>query len=143
MQYSIVIDTSVIVDALTDLTTLGDKARSFLREKSIQQNALLIAPPLFLSEVESTLNVWGLHEKASRAELQTVREALDVMNIKIVHHQEAHLKARDIADSLRLFRVYDATFAALASLRNVEYFTADKTFYNAARRTYDFVKLIA
>jgi len=38
--------------------------------------------------------------------------------------------------------VYDATYAALAELRGCEFWTADKTFYDAVKAALTFVKYL-
>lgn len=142
MQFSdIVIDTSLVVHALTNDGSLGKVAAAFLQSTLQKYNYL--APPLFDAEVESTLNLWRVLNHRSNGQLKLVRQALTDLNIEIIHFPESHLVTREIADNLRLPRVYDATFAALAKIKNVDYYTADKTFYNAAHRKYPFVKLVA
>lgn len=142
MQFSdIVIDTSLVVHALTNDVTLGKVATEFLQSTLLKCN--YFAPPLFSAEVESTLNLWRLSNRKSNGQLKLVRQTLMDLNIEIIHYPESHLIAREIADHLRLPRVYDATFAALAKIKQVDYYTADKTFYNVAHRKYPFVKLVA
>ena len=138
MPSSIVIDTSAVIHYLTDRTILGQAARDFLRKNT----HMLIAPPLFLAETESTLNLLRLNKQLNQKELRLARTLWEAMQIEIIHLPETHATAREIADNLRLPRVYDATFAALAMLRGVDYYTADLAFYNAAKRKYPFVRII-
>jgi predicted nucleic acid-binding protein len=42
-------------------------------------------------------------------------------------------RAREIAEKFNQRSVYDSTYAALAELRNCEFWTADKVFYNAVK----------
>lgn len=142
MNYSnTVVDTSLVVHSVSDGGHLGSVARGFF--STIHDEFLMISPPLFLAEVDSTLNLWRIREGKTRTQLRIAREIMDAMGIQIIHLLETHFVAREIADNLRLPRVYDATFAALAKIEKVDYYTADKTFYNAAHRKYPFVKLIA
>jgi predicted nucleic acid-binding protein len=140
MPSSAVIDTSAVVHSITDGGHLGIKARHFFRTAA--RDLLLIAPPLFLAEGESTLNLWRLKEGKTKNQLQIARQSFDEFGITITHLSETHALAREIADNLRLPRVYDATFAALAMLSGVDYYTADMAFLNAAQRKYRFVKSI-
>lgn len=140
MSSSIVIDTSVVVHHLTDGGSLGVTARHFFRV--VAHDLLLIAPPLFLSEAESTFNLWRLRDRKTRTQLQIVRDSFDEFGVHIIHLPQTHSVAREIADNLRLPRVYDATFAALAMLRGIDYYTADTAFYNAAHHEYPFVKMV-
>jgi predicted nucleic acid-binding protein len=138
MSSSIVIDSTIVVYSLTDKTTLGNASRWFLGNNDFS----LIAPPLLLAETESTINLKRLNREITRKEREAARAGLAALNIEILHLPQTHETARNIADSLRLPRVYDATFAALAMLRGVDYYTADLAFYNAARRKYPFVKTL-
>lgn len=140
MSSSAVIDTSAVIHSITDGGHLGIKARHFFRTAA--RDLLLIAPPLFLAECESTLNLWRIKEGKTKAQLRIARQAFDEFGVNITHIPLTHMKAREIADNLRLPRIYDATFAALALLKKVDYYTADITFYNAARGKYPFVKSI-
>lgn len=138
MPSNIVIDTSVIVHSLTDKTALGNASRLFLSSNDLS----LIAPPLFLAEAEIAINLKRLRGEITQKEMGAARENLGALNIGIIHLPQTHELARKIADSLRQPRVYDATFAALAMLQNIDYHTADMTFYNAAHHKYPFVKTL-
>ncbi len=51
-------------------------------------------------------------------------------------------RAREIAERFNQRFVYDATYAALAEIRNCEFWTADKVFYDAVKADLAFVKYL-
>jgi len=50
--------------------------------------------------------------------------------------------ARNIARSFNQPKIYDSLYAALAELRGCEFWTADKTFYDAVKSTLSFVRYL-
>jgi predicted nucleic acid-binding protein len=51
-------------------------------------------------------------------------------------------RSREIAKQFNQRKVYDATYAALAELRNCDLWTADKAFYEAVKDALSFVKYL-
>jgi predicted nucleic acid-binding protein len=97
-----------------------------------EQNARLIAPPLFESEVDSILrrrvHLGTLTFEAANATLLV----LDALQVEIVYDRATRALARSIGERLNQMRVYDATYAALAQARGCDLWTADERFYNSA-----------
>ena len=68
---------------------------------------------------------------------------LDNAPVVIVTHPFMRQRAREIARQFNQRKVYDATYAALAELRNCEFWTADKAFYEIVKTTLSFVKYLS
>lgn len=96
------------------------------------QNARLIAPPLFESEVDSILRrdvyLGALTPQAAAATWRV----LDALQVEIIYDVATRTLARSIGEQLSQIRVYDATYAALAQGRGCDLWTADERFYNSA-----------
>lgn len=107
-----------------------------------QQQARLIAPPLFESEIDSILRrrvyLGSLTIAAATAALQLI----DALQVEIIQDVRVRSRARQIAEQLNQVRVYDSTYAALAELQGCPLWTADERFYNTAQNTLDFVRFI-
>ena len=56
--------------------------------------------------------------------------------------QEIRQRAREITKQFNQRYVYDATYAALAESLGCEFWTADKTFYDAVKTVLTFVKYL-
>ena len=97
-----------------------------------QQNARLIAPPLFESEVDSILRrrVFTGHLTAEAA--AAAQKVMEMLQIEIVYDAATRALARSIALQLNQMRVYDSTYAALAQQFGCDLWTADERFYNSA-----------
>lgn len=107
-----------------------------------QQNARLIAPPLFESEADSIIRrrayLGTLTPPAGAAALAL----MDALQVEIVYDPATRPRAREIAAQNNQVRVYDSTYAALAEARGLELWTADERFYNAVSGALSFVKFI-
>lgn len=97
-----------------------------------QQNARLIAPPLFESEVDSILRRRVYLGEITPQEAAAALRVLDAMQIEITYDVATRALARSIGEQLNQIRVYDATYAALAQQRGCDLWTADERFYNSA-----------
>lgn len=97
-----------------------------------QQNARLIAPPLFECEIDSILRRRVHLGTMTPQEAATALQIVDALQIEIVYNAATRCLARDIAEQLNMIRVYDATYAALAQQRKCDLWTADKRFFNSA-----------
>jgi predicted nucleic acid-binding protein len=117
------------------------KAREFLRD-SIKANFVLIAPPLYEYETESVLQ-GRLHSGVLTVnEVDTALARLGVIGVQIVTHPAMVEHAREIARQFGQHMIYDSLYAALAELRDCEFWTADRAFYRAVTEALSFVKYL-
>lgn len=117
------------------------KAREFLRD-SIEANFVLIAPPLYEYETESVLQQ-RLHSGALTVkEVDTALAQLAVIGVQIATYPVMVKRAREIARKFKQPTIYDSLYAALAELRDCEFWTADRAFYSAVKVTLPFVKYL-
>ena len=117
------------------------KAREFLRD-SIKADFVLIAPPLYEYETESVLQD-RLHSGALTVnEVDTALAQLAIIDVQIVSHPAMVERAREIARQFDQPNIYDSLYAALAELRDCEFWTADRAFYSAVMETLRFVKYL-
>jgi predicted nucleic acid-binding protein len=117
------------------------KARAFLVDAG-NLNITLIAPPIFPSEVDSAVRKHVVTGMLTPAQARTAFQILDGVPVQIIEVSGMRQRARHIAERFNQRAVYDATYAALAELRGCEFWTADKAFYNAVKRSLKFVKYL-
>ena len=121
---------------------LRHKAIKLLNE-SIANGITLIAPPLFELETDSIIQTRLFENRVTQDIADRTYRLLDNAPIIIVTHPLMRQRARNIARQFNQRKVYDATYAALAELRNCEFWTADKVFYEAVKTTLFFVKYLS
>ncbi len=117
------------------------QARKLLRD-SLSAGIRLISPPLFENETESVIQEQVFFRRVSVADADRALQALDHVEMKIIYDPLLKDRARQIARKCNQRRVYDSTYAALAELRGCEFWTADKSFYDAAEAVLTFVKYL-
>ena len=135
------VDASVAVKWAVAGEPFRAKARAFLKDagtKSIR----LIAPPYFVSEVDSAIRKRVFDGKMIAAEAKKAFAILDAAPVVTIDMPGLRQRAREIAEQSNQRFVYDATYAALADLRGCEFWTADKLFYDAIRTMLPFVKYL-
>jgi predicted nucleic acid-binding protein len=115
------------------------KARQLVRDARAN-GILLVAPPLLLYEVESTLQRHLQHGRVSLAATDTSLTAFYAVGVQIHTHPDLVRRAREIARRCHQERIYDSLYAALAELRGCTLWTADAAFYNAVKAALPFVK---
>ncbi|MBI2502433.1 MAG: type II toxin-antitoxin system VapC family toxin [Candidatus Latescibacteria bacterium] len=108
----------------------------------IAADIVLIAPPLFEYEVESALqrrlqSGAMTSEETDRALLQ-----LSAIGVRILAPEDMIRRARVIARRFAQPAIYDSLYAALAELRECEFWTADKEFYEAVHGGLAFVRYL-
>lgn len=135
------IDASVIVKLALKGEPHRAKARRLVRD-STREGINLIAPPFFISEVDTAVRRRVHDGKLSQADAQRSHAVLDRAPIQIVTHPNLRQRARQIAEQFNQRTVYDATYAALADLHSCEFWTADKVFYDAVKMELPFVKYL-
>lgn len=133
----IVVDASLAIDVV-----IGEAKRRALAMRFFAAcqaaNVRLIAPPLFANETDSIVRLAIHTRKLSASGGSSAYAVLDSLPVQITWDaaelNAARIRARAIAAMLQQPRVYDATYAALAEMRGCDFWTADKTFANAARQ---------
>ena len=117
------------------------KALAFLRAARTGR-VRLVAPPHFLSEVDSVIRKRVFYGQMTAAEARKAYVILDAAPVQIVDVPGVRQRAREIAEQFNQRAVYDATYAALAELRGCEFWTADKAFFDAGKAALPFVKYL-
>lgn len=107
-----------------------------LSESWSRERIVVSAPDLMAFEAANALYskaYWGHVSYDHAKDMMT-----SLMNIPIVYHQSAslHSRAMELAETLGQDMVYDSFFLALAEFLDCEFWTADKRFYDAARKTH-------
>jgi predicted nucleic acid-binding protein len=100
----------------------------------------LIAPPLFVSEVDSAIRRRVFEGKMTPEQAKGAYAVLDAAPVDIIDIPDVRQRAREIAEPFNQRFVYDATYAALAELRGCEFWTADLAFYDVVKKVLLFVK---
>jgi len=136
------IDASVAIKWFIKGELLRYKAIKLLNE-SIAKNITLIAPPLFESETDGIIQTRLFEKRVTQDIADRTFKLLDNAPVIIVTHPFMRQRAREIARQFNQRKVYDATYAALAELRNCEFWTADKAFYEIVKTTLSFVKYLS
>jgi len=133
------VDASVDVKWVIKGEPFRAKAQKLLKE-SLMNGITLIAPPLFEYEVESVIQTKVMRGLATIADADLALHAIAAAGVQLLTHPDAVKRAREIARQFSQPKIYDALYAALAELRGCEFWTADKTFYDAVRTDLSFVK---
>ena len=135
------VDASIAVKWAVKGEPFRAKALAFLRDAGAS-GIRLIAPPNFISEVDSAIRKRVFNGRMSAAEAKKAYPILDAAPVEIVDMPGMLQSAREIAEQFNQRFVYDASYAALAELRGCEFWTADKEFYDAVRVKLTFVKYL-
>jgi predicted nucleic acid-binding protein len=135
------VDASVAIKWVVRSETWRKKARRFLLE-SLQNGYTLIAPPLFAYETESVLQGRLQAQTMSAVAVDEALTRLAAVRVQLVTHPDMVPRARAIARQFDQPRIYDSLYAALAELRDCEFWTADKRFYDAVTPSLAFVKYL-
>jgi predicted nucleic acid-binding protein len=113
-----------------------------LFSESVTNGITLIAPPLFESETDSIIQTRIFENRVTWDIADKTYKLLDNAPVAIVTHPLMRQRSREIAKQFNQRKVYDATYAALAELRNCDLWTADKAFYEAVKDALSFVKYL-
>jgi predicted nucleic acid-binding protein len=104
----------------------------------------IIAPSLFLCECDSVIRLRVYKGALNDEEASQARRFVAALAV-VIDDAMIYDRAFEIARIYNQPRTYDATYAALAELRGVELWTADKRFYNSvtsAKKPLEFVKFV-
>lgn len=135
------IDASVAVK----LVLKGEPYRSVARrliEDSARHGVDLIAPPIFVGEIDSVIRRRVYEARLTAEKAAAAYAALDGAPVEIRDHPNLRKRARAIAERFNQRAVYDATYAALAELHGAEFWTADKAFFDIVRAELRFVRYL-
>lgn len=136
------VDASVAIKWFIKGESLRHKAFRLLNE-SIANGITLVAPPLFESETDSIIQTRIFENRVTWDIADRTYKLLDNAPVIITTHPLMRQRAREIARQFNQRKVYDATYAALAELRNCEFWTADKAFYEIVKSALPFVKYLS
>jgi predicted nucleic acid-binding protein len=137
--------TEVCVDASLAIKVVvpeaGSEKADALFTQWAREETQLIAPIFFEAETDSILR----QKVALRGELtidqaQRAFASLQGLPIKTTHSPEQRERAWEIAREFQFPTVYDATYLALAELRQCEFWTADEKLFKQVRDKLSFVQ---
>lgn len=135
------IDASIAIKWVINDEPFCAEARALLKDAEII-GIQLIAPPIFTSEVDSIVRKHVFYGRMSSSEARKAYSIFDLIPVEIMDFFNVRQLARNIAERFNQRSVYDATYAALAELRNCEFWTADKAFYNAVKTNLKYVRYL-
>ncbi|HEX3034370.1 MAG TPA: type II toxin-antitoxin system VapC family toxin [Thermodesulfobacteriota bacterium] len=135
------VDASIAVKWAVKGEPFRAKALAFLRDAGAS-GVRLIAPPNFISEVDSAIRKRVFDGRMSAVEAKKAYAVLDAAPMEIVDMPGMRQRAREIAEKFNQRFVYDTSYAALAELRGCEFWTADKVFYDAVKTELTFVRYL-
>lgn len=138
----ICVDASVIIK----LAVAGEVHRSTARRlvrNSIAAGIRLIAPPFYVSEVDTAIRRRVYEGRWNTVAAANAFAVLDGAPVDVLTHPLMRSRAREIAEQFNQRTVYDSTYAALAELRGCDFWTADNTFYLDVRAALTFVRYLA
>ena len=137
--------TEVCVDASLAIKVVVPEAESdkadALFDRWAGEGIQLIAPVFFEVETDSILRQKvSLRQELTVAQAQRAFASLQGLPIKTTHSREQRERAWEIAREFRFPTVYDATYLALADLRQCEFWTADEKLFKQVRNKLTFVQ---
>lgn len=136
-----IVDASVAIKWVVKGEPFRNKARQLLHDAR-SRGITLIGPPLLEYEVESALQRRLYSGSATVAAVDASLSAFHAVRIRVFTHPDMVRRAREIARQFNQERIYDSLYAALAELRECEFWTADKPFYEAVRSELSFVRYL-
>ena len=137
--------TEVCVDASLAIKVVVPEAGSDKADALFDQWAndetQLIAPAFFEVETDSILRQKvSLRQELTLEQAQRAFASLQGLPIKTIHVPQQRQRAWEIAREFQLPTVYDATYLALAELRQCEFWTADEKLFKQVRDKLTFVQ---
>lgn len=135
------IDASIAVKWAVVGKPFRSKALALLRDAGIR-GIRLIAPHIFASEADGAIQKRVFDGRMTTTDALKAYTILDAAPVELVHLSGVRERAREIAAQFQQHFVYDATYAALAEMRNCEFWTADQVFYDAVKAVLTSVKYL-
>ena len=141
MDEQAVVDASVAFKLIVE-EEHTDTAEALFNEFA-QRGIIRIAPQLFPFEITN-----ALHKRVASGEMtlqaaSLAFQALASYEIEIHTIEALHERALDLARRMGRGASYDSHYLALALARDCEFWTADDSFFRAARRLSDKVRWLA
>ena len=134
----VVVDASLVVKWLVAEVD-SDRATQLLLEWA-RNGVLLVAPIMILTEVSNALHKKVQHQIVN---IRDVRRLLDQLDgLLLIDYIPMHERAIEMASILNEQDAYDCHYLALAEHLDCEFWTADRTFYNAAHERFPHVRYI-
>jgi predicted nucleic acid-binding protein len=140
MKYTVCVDASLALQWL--IPAQKSPVTEFMLIHWDQENTDLIAPPLFIPEVTSTIR---LNVYLKRMSIEDGEKAFDYfleLDVKTINHPGLCRKAWDLARQYNRPRTYDMQYLALAELEDCELWTADKRLINSLKSRNYRVRLV-
>ena len=140
MNSLVCIDATVLIKLVVEET--GSDLVDRLWEEWIVSSVQVSAPTLIRYEVAEVLK-----ERARRGKLSqplarsALSAALNMEGIELVDSVDLHLRAWELGSQMGLRGVFDATYLALAEMRNCELWTANRRLYRSVKGKLDYVRL--
>ena len=123
------------------VTEAGSDKADALFDQWASEETQLIAPVFFDVETDSILRQKvSLRRELTFDQAQRAFASLRGLPIKTTHSPEQRVRAWEIAREFQLPTVYDATYLALAELRQCEFWTADEKLFKRVRDKLSFVQ---
>lgn len=137
--------TEICVDASLAIKVVVPEADSekadALFEQWANEERQLIAPVFFEVETDSILRQKiSLRHELTADQAQRAFASLRSLPIKTAHSTNKRERAWEIAREFDFPTVYDATYLALAELRQCEFWTADEKLFKQLRNRLSFVQ---
>lgn len=118
----------------------SDRARALFAQWQTR-NTRLIAPEFFQVETDSILRKkFRLRGELAPDQADLAFASLQSLDVRTFSLPDQRQRAWEIARSLDLPTVYDATYLALAELSGCEFWTADERLYNQVGNHLPFVR---
>jgi len=137
----VAIDASLAINFIIPAQPYHAQANALLRSWAAEQ-ASLVAPPLFESEADSVIRRYLYQGLLDQDAGKAAQDLLDALPVTIVQDTRVRKRARQIAETFKQDRVYDATYSALAELMGCEFWTADQAFHQAVKNGLDYVRFV-
>jgi predicted nucleic acid-binding protein len=137
--------TEVCVDASLAIKVVvpeagSDKADALFNQWADEETRL-IAPAFFEVETDSILRQKvSLRRELTMEQAQRAFASLQGLPIKTTHFSQQRERAWEIAREFQFPTVYDATYLALAELRQCEFWTADEKLFKQVKDRLSFVQ---
>jgi predicted nucleic acid-binding protein len=123
------------------VTEAGSDKADALFDQWASEETQLIAPVFFDVETDSILRQKvSLRRELTFDQAQRAFASLRGLPIKTTHSPEQRVRAWEIAREFQFPTVYDATYLALAELRQCEFWTADEKLFKQVRDKLTFVQ---
>ncbi|MBS7645776.1 MAG: type II toxin-antitoxin system VapC family toxin [Candidatus Bathyarchaeia archaeon] len=131
MPEIVVVDASVVVKWFVE--EKGSDEAIKIRDRYIEGEIKLIAPEIITFEVLNALYYKGLF---SEDELKEVSEALDAFSFELYSLRGEYNRRTIEAAYKNNITIYDASYIALATMRNSYMYTADEKLVGELREDY-------